>query len=403
MPSAVEKQLEVKVSLLTLWQSNRGDIEGKHIQQLVKMAGDGILKDGAQSSVELREFLARMSTEILDQFLSQCLDSSFDDSGLVLQDIVNELGKRLGCDIERGLYCGKQNAIGFDGLWKFGGYGVVVEVKTTEAYTISLGKIAGYRSALIKDGKISQDSSVLLVVGGKDTENLEAQVRGSRYAWDTRLISADKLLKLVEIKEAADNKETIRKIRTVLTPLELTKVDFIVDLLSTTADDIKEAVSTGEEPDTPETADKKEKKFTPVAFHGEVVGRLQRSLKIELKKETRSLYASPDNGVSVRAVVSKAYNNGPSTGYWFTFHPYYQEELKEYKKSFIAFGCGGPEAILLFDLAKFSELLPKLNTTALGDRTYWHVQFDKDEMGKFALRFKEGQTPLDVTEKLIGK
>lgn len=360
------------------------------------------MKDGAQASAELREFLARVPTEILGRYLSQCLDSSFDDSGLVLQDIVNELGERLGCEIERGLYRGKQSAVGFDGIWKFpGGYGVVVEVKTTDAYNISLGKIAGYRSALIKDGKISEDSSALVVVGRKDTDSLEAQIRGSRYGWDTRLISADKLLKLVEIKEAADNKETIRKIRTVLTPLELTRVDFIVDLLATTTEDIKEVVSTEEDRETLKATDKKEKKFTPVAFHGEVVARLQKSLKVKLKKETRALYVSPDNGVSARTVVSKAHVSGSSTYYWFAFHPYYRDELEEYKQSFIAFGCGGPETILLFDLAKFVELLPKLNTTDLDDRMYWHVHFVKDEMGKIELKFKGGQPPLDVSSNLL--
>ena len=390
------------MSLLTLWQSNPKDFGGKHIEQLVKIAGDGVLKDGTQASAELREFLAGVPTEILGQYLSQCLDTSFDDSGLVLQDIVNELGERLGCEIERGLYRGKQNAIGFDGIWKFpGGYGVVVEVKTTDAYTISLEKILGYRSALIKDGKVSEDSSVLIVVGRKDTDSLEAQVRGSRYGWDTRLISADKLLKLVEIKEAADNKETIRKIRTVLTPLELTRVDFIVDLLATTADDISEVVSTDEGFETPEGTDKKEKKFTPVAFHGDVVARLQKSLGVELKKETRALYVSADKSVSARTVVSKTHVNGPNTGYWFAFHPYYRDELEEYKQSFIAFGCGGPETILLFDLAKFVELLPKLNTTELDDRMYWHVHFIADERGKLELKFKGGQPPLDVSANIL--
>ena len=33
------------------------------------------------------------------------------------------------------------------------------------------------------------DSSMLIVVGGEDTGDLEAQIRGSRYAWDIRLVS----------------------------------------------------------------------------------------------------------------------------------------------------------------------------------------------------------------------
>jgi len=160
-------------------------------------------------------------------------------------------------------------------------------------------------------------------------------------------------------------------------------------------------VSTEEDPETPEATDKKEKKFTPVAFHGGVVARLQKSLGVELKKETRSLYISPDKSVSARAVVSKAHLSGPSTYYWFAFHPYYRDELEEYKQSYIAFGCGGPETILLFDLAKFVELLPKLNTTDLDDHSYWHVHFVKDEMGKIELRFKGGQPPLEVSSNLL--
>jgi len=35
---------------------------------------------------------------------------------------------------------------------------------------------------------------VLIVVGRQDTGELEAQIRGSRHAWDIRLISAEALL-----------------------------------------------------------------------------------------------------------------------------------------------------------------------------------------------------------------
>jgi hypothetical protein len=320
----------------------------------------------------------------------------------VLQDVVNELGKRLGCEVERGLYRGKQSAIGFDGIWRFPDrYAIVVEVKTTDAYNISLGKVASYRSELIKSGKIDDKSSVLIVVGRKDTDSLEAQVRGSRHGWDIRMISADKLLKLVQIKEAADSKETIQKIRTVLTPLELTKVDFIVDLLATTAADIGESASPEEEPEVLVGAGKKEKKFTPVAFHDEVVNRVKRALGVELTKETRSLYASPGKSISVRAVVSKSHPAGPNTGYWYAFHRDYQDPLEEYKKSYIAFGCGSAEKILLFDLSEFVRWLPKLNTTEREDRMYWHVIFLENEHGKIELRLKSGFASENVTEHLV--
>lgn len=390
------------MSLLTFWKSSPSELEAKQISQLVALAGEGYLRDSNKTSVELREFLGAAPTPLLGRYLEQCLSASFDDSGLVLQDVVNELGSRLGCHVTPGLYRGKPNAIGFDGIWSFpDGYCVVVEVKTTDAYSVSLDKLASYRSGLIKAGTIQEKSSVLIVVGRRDTESLEAQVRGSRYAWDIRLISADKLLKLVQIKESADSKATIQKIRTVLTPLELTKVDFIVDLLATTADDIKEIATDEEVEEGAPGAAKPEKKFTPVAFQEQVVNRVAVSLGLELKKQTRSLYASSDGKVSVRGVASKAHESGPNTYYWYAFHPYYRDALEEHERSYIAFGCGGPDKVLLFDLAEFLTWVPNMNTTERDDRTYWHVHFVEGQDGRIELRFKGGVPSIDVTDRLL--
>ncbi len=394
------------MSLLSIWKANPEEIASKHIQQLVAIAGDGELKDGGKASFELREFLKSAPTQTLSRYLEQCLVAPFEDRGLVLQDVVNELGARLGCSVEHGVYRGKPGGIGFDGIWRFpDGYCVVAEVKTTDAYSISLDRLADYRAKLIKAGQVAEKSSILIIVGRRDTESLEAQVRGSRYAWDIRLIGADKLLKLVQIKEAADSKATIQKIRTVLTPLELTKVDFIVDLLATTAEDIQEPLEN--EPEDEEVAvdaevvGKKEKKFTPVAFQTEVIAAVGKALGLALVKETRSLYVSSDDKISVRGLASKTHDGGASRFYWYAFHPYYQEPLQEYEKSYVAFGCGDASKVLLFDLAEFVKWLPSMNTTAKPDRTYWHVHFAEDEDGRIELRFKGGDKPLDVTDRLV--
>jgi len=78
---------------------------------------------------------------------------------------------------------------------------VIVEVKTTDAYRISLDTIAGYRTRLQEQDTVGKNTSILLVVGREDTGELEAQVRGSRHAWDVRLISVDALVSLVKLKE----------------------------------------------------------------------------------------------------------------------------------------------------------------------------------------------------------
>ena len=387
------------MSLLQLWKTGGDDFQDKQIQQLTAVAGNGTLKDGNITSLELREFLSAVPTEQLGVYLDECLEKSFVDSGLVLQDIVNELGQRLDCNVTHGLYHGKTNAIGFDGVWRFpNGYSIVVEVKTTDAYAINLDKIAAYRKGLTQTGQIDENSSILIVVGRKDTNSLEAQVRGSRHAWDIRLISAESLFKLVKIKEEADDQATIAKIRSILTPLELTKLDFVVELLATTAEDIQESIADNSEE---ESKGKKEKKFTPVAFNKEVAKNIESYLGKDLKKTSRTLYTTADKSISVRCLVSKSHQSTEKEYYWFAFHPHFKSDIDSYSEAFIAFGCGSPGKVFFFRMSYFISFLDQLNTTATEDRMYWHVHIYETHEGRSFLHRKGGNPPLDVTEKLL--
>ncbi|MBL8176749.1 MAG: hypothetical protein JNK48_18880 [Bryobacterales bacterium] len=97
------------------------------------------MRDGSPASVEFREFLTLVPIDSLFSCVRQCLEAPFQKSGSVLQDLVNELGCRLDFEVENGLYQGRKNAIGFDGIWRFSGESeLVVEVKTTDAYTFPL-------------------------------------------------------------------------------------------------------------------------------------------------------------------------------------------------------------------------------------------------------------------------
>ena len=85
-------------------------------------------------------------------------------------------------------------------------------------------------------------SSVLLVVGREETGALEAQVRGSRHAWDVRLIGIDALLKLVRLKENTASGDVGAKLRTTLMPVEYTRLDAVVDLVFSAARDVEAVV-----------------------------------------------------------------------------------------------------------------------------------------------------------------
>jgi hypothetical protein len=239
--------------LISLWESNPTAVTEFTIEQVVATAGDGNLKDGSLCAQELQSYLAQIPSEKLAVYVTQCLSSKLEKGGMILQDLVNELGRRLDYRVTNGRYQGTVNAVGYDGIWLSPeGATIITEIKTTDAYRISLDTIAGYRQRLLAAGTITGDPSILIVVGRQDTGEVEAQIRGSRHAWDIRLISAEALIKLVKLKENSDVPETGRKIRSVLSPLEYTRLDRLVDVMFTAATDVAPVAV---EPDADEDED----------------------------------------------------------------------------------------------------------------------------------------------------
>jgi hypothetical protein len=53
-------------------------------------------------------------------------------------------------------------------------------------------------------------------------------------------------MKLVKLKESADGSETGRKIRSLLTPMEYTRLDDMIDVMFTTATDVEQASQVSE-------------------------------------------------------------------------------------------------------------------------------------------------------------
>src|SRR5579864_5736962 len=120
--------------LLSLLKNDPSQIDRLSVQQILALCGNGKLLDGSECSADFREYLQIAKSTHLIKYLQTCLQGPFERSGGVLQDVVNELGRRLDYIVENGLYQGKPKAVGFDGLWTDpGGHTIVVEVKTTDA------------------------------------------------------------------------------------------------------------------------------------------------------------------------------------------------------------------------------------------------------------------------------
>lgn len=389
--------------LLDLWTQSPEQLRDKQVQQLIAFAGAGRLLDDSLCSTEFRAFLATVPSTNLSTYSEQCLSQSFPDSGLALQDIVNEIGARLGASVTHGRYRGSIKHSGFDGLWVFpSGHSIVVEVKTTDAYRIDLNTVAEYRMALINSGKAAEvNSSILLIVGRQDTGDLEAQIRGSRYAWDIRIISVDALLRLMRIKEDIEDPLIVQRVHSILIPHEFTRLDAIADVLFSAAEDIKydESQVEVEEEEAEDTASG-DAKVPPVAFHEACVQRIQSRLGVSLVKRSRAGYSSPDKTVALNCSVSKEHNPDTHPNYWFAFHPHQREFLRQHPKAYVAFGCGSSARLLLIPYADFEPWLDDMWTTSNNDRLYWHVVIYREE-SRYTLRRKKGAKSIDVTLYLL--
>lgn len=375
--------------LLSVWKSNRDEVLGMTVEQVVSIAGDGSLRDQAGSSEELRHFFRTVPSERLFAYARHCLESSFNKSGLVLQDIVNELGRRLDFDVENGLYQGRRNAVGFDGIWRLEGESdLVIEVKTTDYIAISLDKLADYRDRLAEDGRIQRNASMLVVVGREDTGAIEAQVRGSRFAWEMRLISIEGLIKLVQVKEKSDDPATLRQIRQLLQPFEYTKIDKIIDVIFTTAVDVESQEAEGPSSPNEEVHEgNRQERTDPDLLNAKRQQAVDAFAKLkgkELVKRSRTLFWSPDKELRVCCAVSKRYE-GDYQPYWYAFHPKWDEFLSEGKDGYFILSCMDLNYAFAVPYAWIAANKKHLNMTDRGERSYWHVALNTLENGALAI------------------
>lgn len=383
---------------MSFWKTAKEDVLKLRVDVIVKMAGDGNLRDQSPCSLELRQYLGVAPVESLFDYARQCLDKSFPESGLALQDVVNELGRRLDFDVDDGLYRGKPSAIGFDGIWRVSNEpSLIVEVKTTDYVAIDLKTQAGYKEKLLAAGQVTKDASTLIVVGREDTGALEAQIRGSRYAWEMRLISVESLIRLVQIKVKSDDATTVKQIRQLLQPFEYTKIDRIIDVIFTTAVNVESQKQIEQEI---------EQEFPKIG--GEVVGEKEPGKQVrtnpdelnakrkqavevfaalkgqELVRRSATLFSSPDKKLRVCCAVSKRYDSDYQP-YWYAYHPKWDEFLAEGDESYFIISCMDRDEAFAVPFSWLQANKDSLNRTDSGDRFYWHIAVTTLEDGGLAI------------------
>jgi hypothetical protein len=215
----------------------------------------------------------------------------------------------------------------------------------------------------------------------------------------------DALLNLVRIKESADNQETIARIRRLLTPLEYTRLDDLVDVVFTTTQDVEAAVAaetgTPLEPASQAQSESAEGvwEFTPSAVIQEIreriVSALGRQLQSSFVKKSRALYWDPGQRQRVVCTVSKRYTNQGLVKYWYAYHPQWHTFLQEADHGFFVLGCTDLEVAFTLPLAVIRDHLEEFHTTEKkgGSEHYYHIKIVDAGADKYALQLpRSGQT-----------
>lgn len=392
------------MALISFWENSRSEVESLDLKQVVGIAGDGKLVDGAPSSLEFRDYLRRVDAELLDRYATQCLDDAFDGSGLALQDVVNQVGTRLGFSVEPGRYRGGKTHVGNDGLWRSpDGHALVIEIKTTDTYRVALDRIAAYRSQLVAAGTIQEhQSSILIVVGRNDTGDLEAQIRGSRHAWDMRLISVAALLDLMRLRQDVEDPNLVRRIHAILRPREFTRLDEIVELVFSTAEEVRQDDSAEMLPVDEEASEPASPKSGQAALREACAARIEAHFKHHLVKRSHATYESPDGHLRVVCLVSREHLNNERRNFWFGFHPHQREFLAGANEAIVALGCGSEARLLVIPFSAFDKWVEGMGTTHNERAEHWHVLVFRDGE-KLVLHRRRGQRRIDLTEYLLGR
>lgn len=247
---------------------------------------------------------------------------------------------------------------------------------------------------------------MLIVVGREDTGDLESQIRGSKHAWDMRVISIDALIQLVLLKEGTEEKETLRKIQTLLTPIEYTRLDNLVDVLFTTAKDVETSTVTVEADlnelssisvsQSEQTNEPRKQLLTDAnemaQLREAVMSAFSQKRGAYFTAKSKAMFWTADKSIRVCCTLSKQYQRGGQQLYWYAFHPRWQQFLTEGQQGYCIFGCVGRKEAFALPLDFIQEHLEHCYTTEREDRFYWHIELIEEEGEIFWLLRKSNQS-----------
>lgn len=204
------------------------------LERIVSLAGDWT--DDSRASQQFREIIEdeQTTTEEIESYLKEAIDGSDSYHNRALQDLVNNIGRRLGFEVEYGIYQGVSGTIGYDGHWVSTATDeethLVVETKKSTAFSIGPEQAGDYMEELVENEGLDREQVYgLYVVGNGDVETVSQTILGSKYRDRMRVITAQRLLDLLEIQ--ADSGLRHDQVVDVLLPINAVDVGQLVGLI----------------------------------------------------------------------------------------------------------------------------------------------------------------------------
>ena len=266
------------------------------LELLIDIAGE--YRDGSTSAKRFRSILQDEQTtqEEVEQFLNEALNGTETYHNRAFQDIVNNIGQRLGFTVEYGPFQGTSRNIGNDGLWKSTAAEgndevyLVAESKKSTAYQIDPNQVGGYMDEIVSERGIDPGAVYgLYVIGTEDTDTVVNTIRGSQYRDRVRCIPASQLLTLLAIQEKSGLQH--EQILNLLLPLDTVNVGSLVQL-------VEDVIQFGESTDSSEVVSGTDHDgWTPSEDANAVVGEISRN-ELEGPDDAKvAIFPSTEDGI----------------------------------------------------------------------------------------------------------
>ena len=358
------------------------------------------LRDNSSASLELRRHLrAAGLTEI--EAISRILLST-QTNGRVFQDLVNNLGERIGFEVEYGLYQGVKNAIGFDGYWRSKNSDIVVECKTTDAFRISTDVLLRYAERLRVERNLKGSPSILLVVGRFDTGDLESQIRGSRADDRIGVIGIGSLLSLVGAVGELTNGPATEGLRSLLIPRDYTRLDELSRLITNVINEAQYSHSIAEDLVSQDSTKIPfdEMVSSAVWYKAAMVSSLEEETGVLDKITASKSHFTDQMGQSIFIAASKRYQREDQQ-YWFSI-PKDMENFWRANGGRLLLGLVGSKVHYDIPWDALEKIIVHLNEASRGKRDYFHLGLKDTGQSFEAILPKLGKT-LDISryEKVL--